>query len=158
MESLTLSLDSRHVPPGDEDEAKERAAQLRRLQAILDAQGLSKRDLSLRIGKGHSHLSQLFAGDIKDAGTVLWRRIARETGARIGYLLDGEAPIFSDTNSTERYPSLTGILDTAQHLHVDISAKVVRDLLADNAHKEDPGPAYWSAQLSMLIAKHSHRS
>jgi hypothetical protein len=127
-----------------------------RLNAVLKVRDLSPRELSLRVGGSSAHIAHVLSGRIRSPRSDFWQQIAELTGTTVSYLLEGELPMFRDADPEGvKFPSREGILGSAEHLPADFAHLVKADLLADNAHATDPGPAYWAAQLSALIAKHS---
>lgn len=135
------------------------AQRARRLDKVLQAKGLTPRELSLSLGKSNAHVSHILSGRIESPSADMWMDIATQTGTTIGYLLCGELPMFRDADPhAHKFPSRLRIIESVEHLPAEYAHRVKSDLLSDSDHASDPGLAYWAAQLSALIAKHQSKS
>ena len=129
----------------------------KRLDAVLEARGLSPREVALQAGLSSAHINHVLTGRIRSPRGDFWQQVADLTGSTVSYLLEGKLPMFADAPDPERdrYPSRAGVLLAAQHLPATCARLVLAELQADNAHESDPGHSYWATQYALLVAKHA---
>jgi transcriptional regulator with XRE-family HTH domain len=144
---------TKRAKPKPSEAAKRRA---KRFLDVKEALGWTEREWASKADVSHSHITNVINGVIEQPQIGFYIKTARASGATIGFLADGQQPMWSadlHPDTTDPYPTRAPMVAAARLLPVPYRDAVVDGLLVDSDHEVDPGAGYWSAQFSALIQK-----